>query len=74
MVEWYAIAEWPRCREMASPGIVFELKNAEGQTLVTPCVAGLPPVPFDWVSPAIAFRPVPEPVPRHSTPIPPPPR
>ena len=70
MGEWLAIEQWERCVEMARPGIVFELRNADGLSLFTPCVSSLPDPPFDWASPAIEFRAVPEEPPRHSTPLP----
>ena len=72
MSEWMAIEQWERCVEMARPGIVFEIRNAEGLSLFTPCVTPLPKPPFDWKSPGIEFRAVFEPPPQHSTPIPPP--
>ena len=59
MGEWIAIAQWHECEQMARPGIVFELRNSEGQSLITPCVAQLPPTPFDWKSPPVMFRTVP---------------
>lgn len=70
MAEWIAIEQWARCAELARPGIVFELRNSEGLSLFTPCVSPLPAVPFDWKSAPVAFRPVPEAPPRHSTPLP----
>jgi hypothetical protein len=70
MGEWMAIALWHHCAQMAKPGIVFELRNAEGRSLLTPCVQPLPPAPFDWTSPAREFRAVPEPKPERSSPIP----
>ena len=72
MSEWLAIAEWQRCVEMARPGIIFEIRNAEGNSLFTPCVTPLPAAPFDWKSPPLEWRAVPEPVPQHSSPLPPP--
>jgi hypothetical protein len=72
MSEWLAIAEWQRCVEMARPGIVFEIRNAEGNSLFTPCVTPLPAAPFDWKSPPLEWRAVPEAAPQHSTPLPPP--
>ena len=56
MGEWMAIAQWHECEKMARPGIIFELRNSEGQSLFTPCVAQLPPTPFDWKSPPVMFR------------------
>jgi len=70
MGEWMAIAQWHECEQMARPGIVFELRNSEGQSLITPCVAQLPPTPFDWKSPPVMFRAVSAPRPQRSTPMP----
>ena len=70
--EWLAIAQWAACEQMARPGIVFEIQNAEGLSLITRCSATLPPMPFDWKSPPVRFRAIVEPRPRHSDPIPPP--
>jgi hypothetical protein len=72
MSEWMAIARWQECQELARPGIIFELKNAEGQSLFTPCVPQVPAVPFDWKSAPVVFRAVAAPKPQHSTPMPPP--
>ena len=70
MSEWVAITKWDECQKMARPGIVFEIRNAHGQSMLTPCVVPLPPVPANWTSPAAMFRPVAEEKPRHSTPMP----
>jgi hypothetical protein len=70
MSEWIAIAQWHECKKMARPGIVFEVKNAEGQTLLTECTPQVPSIPFDWKSPPVLFRAVPVPKPQHSTPMP----
>lgn len=70
MGEWLAIAEWERCLDMVRPGIVFELRNADGLSMFTPCVTPLPAPPFDWASPAVEFRAVVEPPPQHSSPLP----
>ncbi len=72
MTDWIAIAQWHECAKMARPGIVFELKNTEGLTLLTPCVAAVPATPYGWKSPPIVFRAVEAPKPQHSTPMPPP--
>jgi len=72
MSEWIAIAQWHECTKMARPDIVFEIRNAEGQTMLTSCVVPLPTMPFDWKSPAVMFRPVARPKPEHSSPLPPP--
>lgn len=70
MSDWIDIARWPECAGMAKPGIVFELRNAEGLVMRTPCVMPMPPAPFDWQSPPVEFRAVPESPPVHSTPLP----
>ncbi len=72
MAEWMSIDHWPSCVELERPGIVFELRNAEGLTLLSPCTATDPAAPFDWRSPPAEFRLVGEPAPQHSAPIPPP--
>ena len=71
MSEWISITLWDKCVDMARPGYVFEIRNADGQSLFTPCVLPLPKMPFDWKSSAVQFRIVAEPRPQHSTPIPP---
>ena len=70
MGEWMAIALWQNCAELAKPGIVFEVRNSDGQSLLTPCVQPLPKAPFDWTSPPKEFRAVPERPPERSSPIP----
>jgi hypothetical protein len=70
MSEWIEIERWPECVHLARPGVVFEIRNGDNQSLFTPCVVPLPPVPFDWKSPPLRFRSIPEPLPRHSDPIP----
>jgi hypothetical protein len=72
MDEWLAIAQWHECQKLARPGIIFELRNAEGQSLFTPCVAEVPAAPFDWKSAPVMFRAVAAPKPEHSEPMPPP--
>ena len=72
MTEWMAIAQWHECEKKTGPGIVFELKNAEGLTLLTPCAASVPPTPFGWKSSPVMFRAVEAPKPQHSAPMPPP--
>jgi hypothetical protein len=67
---WLPISDWARCRELAKPGLIAELRNAEGQSLFTPCTDEVPPVPFDWASPVEKFRMIVEPTPTHSTPLP----
>ena len=56
MSEWMAIAQWHECEKMTRPGMVFELRNAEGQTMLSPCVAQVPAKPFDWKSAPVMFR------------------
>jgi len=68
--EWLAIAQWQECERLARSGIVFEIQNAEGLSLFTPCTAALPAVPFDWKSPPLRFRAIAQTPPRHSDPIP----
>ena len=70
MGEWLTIEDWPECRRLERPGIVFELANRDGQSLLTRCVQPLPEKPFDWASPAERFRVVAEPAPVHSAPLP----
>jgi len=70
MSEWMTISQWHECKTMAQPGIAFELKNAEGQTLLAECTAQVPPTPLGWRSPPILFRTVRLPKPQHSTPMP----
>jgi hypothetical protein len=72
MGEWISIAQWQECERMARPGIVFEISNAEGLSLFTPCVVPLPPMPFGWKSAPVRFRAVAETAPERSAPIPPP--
>ena len=66
MSEWISIDEWSRCPEMERPGIVFQIRNADGQLLTTRCVVPLPEFPFDWKSAPLEFRAVFELVPQHS--------
>lgn len=70
MGEWIAIAQWAECQRLARPGVMFEIQNADGQSLLTPCVVPPPPVPFDWRSPPLRFRVVAEPAAEHTSPIP----
>lgn len=72
MSEWMAIAQWQECEKMAQPGIIFEIRNSEGQSYLTPCVVPLPPMPFDWKLPPLMFRAIPASKPQHSDPMPPP--
>ena len=74
MGEWMDIEHWPECARIERPGIVFELRNKDGQSLFTPCVVPVPDPPFDWASPPQEFRAVAEEEPMHSTPLPKPQR
>jgi hypothetical protein len=67
-----AIAQWQQCQQMARPGIIFELQNAEGLSLFTQCAEAVPDTPFDWKSPPVRFRAIKQPPPLHSDPLPPP--
>ncbi len=69
MSDWVDFAQWTACARMERPGFVFEIKNAEGQSLFTPCRHPLQ-LPFDWKAAPVQFRLVKEMKPRHSSPIP----
>jgi len=69
MSDWVDIQHWTNCASMSSPGYVFEVVNAQGQSLRTPCVQPLQ-TPWDWTSAPVRFRLVREAPPRRSTPIP----
>jgi len=70
MGDWMPIEEWQRCINLARPGIVFQIRNADGQLLTTSCIVPLPQLPFDWKSPPLQFRAVGETRPEHSDPLP----
>jgi hypothetical protein len=70
MVDWIPMDQWVECARMERPGIVFEVRNAQGQTLLTACLPEMPKAPFDWTAPPIEFRPVPEAPAEHSSPLP----
>jgi hypothetical protein len=74
MSDWIDISRWPDCAKMERPGIIFEVRNGLGQSLMTPCVVPMPALPFDWTSPPVMFRAVEAPAPRHSDPMPEPPK
>ena len=69
MSDWIDFSQWQDCARMERPGFAFEVRNGEGQTLITPCTVPLQ-LPFDWTSPPGQFRLVAIPRPRHSQPIP----
>ena len=68
-MDWIDFERWPECRNMERAGIVFEVENAAGQSLLTTCTIPLE-VPFDWSGAPIRFRAVEEAQPRHSSPLP----
>ena len=71
MSEWIDVSRWPECASMESPGLVFEVQNADQHILTTHCVVPLQ-LPFDWKTKPVRFRVVEEERPRHSSPLPPP--
>jgi hypothetical protein len=70
MSEWIDFSRWDECTPLERPGYVFEVVNADAQSLLTDCTLVLP-VPFDWLSPPARFRLVPTPPLRRSDPMPP---
>ena len=70
MTDWIDINQWDRCLDLARPGIVFEIRNAEEQSMITHCTAGVPSAPFDWKSAPVKFRAVVELPAQLSAPIP----
>jgi len=67
--EWVDFDRWKDCQQLELPGFVFEIRNAEGQSLFTGCEVPLR-LPSSWKSAPVRFRLVEAPRPRHSTPIP----
>ena len=74
MNDWLDISRWSESITMARPGIIFEIQNADGQTMMAQCAIPLPAAPFDWTSPPARFRAVTEAPPARSTPAPTPKR
>ncbi len=70
LTEWLSISEWSRCGELARPGFVFEIRNADGLSLFAPCSPAVPQAPWDWKSAPVEFRVVPETPAERSPPIP----
>jgi hypothetical protein len=70
MSDWMDIEQWQHCAAMERPGIVFQISNAEGQSMITNCTVTLPPPPFDWKSAPVRFRAIVEPLSQHSSPLP----
>jgi hypothetical protein len=73
MSDWISYDRWAECIQMERPGFVFEVKNAEGQSLFTTCTVPLQ-LPFDWKTPPLYFRLVSAPPERRSGPTPQPPK
>ncbi|MDB5571469.1 MAG: hypothetical protein JWN93_2652 [Hyphomicrobiales bacterium] len=73
MDAWFDFQQWADCARMSRPGHVFEVENAQGQRLLTPCVPRLE-TPWDWASGPVRFRLVREAPPRRSSPMPEPSR
>jgi hypothetical protein len=69
-MEWMSIAQWAECRNLQEPDMVFEIRNAYGQSLFSVCTPMFPEAPTDWLGPPIEFRLVSEVLPRHSSPLP----
>jgi hypothetical protein len=69
MSDWIDFDRWHECARMERPGYVFEIKNEQGQSLLTACTAALT-WPAGWTSAPVMLRLIEEPRPRHSTPIP----
>ncbi|MGE3528175.1 MAG: hypothetical protein AB7G54_01970 [Methyloceanibacter sp.] len=70
MSDWIDINQWDYCHELARPGIVFEIRNAEEQSMIAHCAASVPSAPFDWKSAPVKFRAIVELPPQLSQPIP----
>ncbi|WP_201859827.1 hypothetical protein [Microvirga soli] len=69
MSEWVDFERWKDCSQLQRPGYIFEVRNAEGQSLFTACDVPLK-LPSGWTSAPVRFRLVEAPKPRHSAPIP----
>ncbi len=69
MTDWIDFSRWPDCPSQTRPGHVFEVENAQGQVLLTPCEETLQ-VPWDWRSGPVRFRLVPDPPAKLSNPMP----
>jgi hypothetical protein len=67
--EWVDFDRWKDCPHLERLGFIFEIRNAEGQSLFTRCEVPLQ-LPSSWTSAPVRFRLVEAPKPRHSTPIP----
>ncbi len=67
---WLPMENWPECRRLEKPGIIFEVQNAEGASMFLQCVVPFPGQPWDWTSPPQRFRAVPLRKPTPTSPIP----
>jgi hypothetical protein len=67
---WMTISKWDACAHFVKQGNVFELQNAEGQVMLSDCIALVPKKPLDWHSEPTRFRLVKEPKVKHSPPSP----
>ncbi|MES2006478.1 MAG: hypothetical protein V4436_00040 [Patescibacteria group bacterium] len=67
---WFSISKWSNCSHLMQRGSVFELQNAEGQSMLSECTEQVPQGPFDWHSSPVRFRLVKEPLPHRDTPMP----
>lgn len=70
MGDWKPIDDWAQCAEMAKLGIIFEIRNVDGQSMYTQCVTSVPTMPVGWKSPPTQFRAIRQPRPQHSSPMP----
>ena len=69
MSDWLDIDQWDHCHKLARPGIVFEIRNAEEQSMIAHGAAAVPAAPFDWISAPVKFRAVVELPPQLSQPM-----
>lgn len=69
MSDWIDFDRWKECPQMQRPGYVFEIRNAQGRSILTECDVTLQ-LPPGWASAPVQFRLVKAPAPRRSTPIP----
>jgi hypothetical protein len=70
MSDWIDINQWNHCQDLLRPGIVFEIRNAEEQSMIANCTVTVPSAPFDWRSAPVKFRAIVELPPQLSAPIP----
>lgn len=54
---WVPMKHWERCERMMKKGKMFEVQNAEGNSIRTTCTPDrLPEKPIEWKSDAVRFR------------------